>query len=129
ADGMIWLDALLTFQGSRAEPVQIQTLEQALLDLAARFNLTKVRIESWQGIGTVQRLERLGLPVELFIPTPKTNAEEWPQLAQRLSNGTLQLFPHARLREELLNLTVEVGPTGAKVIDRGRVHQDHAVSV
>src|SRR5439155_9141194 len=85
----------------------------------------KIRIESWQGIGTVQKLERLGLPVELFTPTPKTNAEEWPQLAQRLANGTLMLFPHARLREELLNLTVEVGPTGAKVTDRGKVHQEH----
>jgi hypothetical protein len=62
-------------------------------------------------------------------PTPKSNAEEWPQLAQRLANGTLVLFPHARLREELLNLTVEVGPTGARITDRGRVHQDHAVAV
>jgi len=129
ADGMIYLDALLTFQGSRAEPVRIETLEAALLDLSRRFNLTKIRIESWQGIATVQRLERLGLPVETFSPTPKSNAEEWPQLAQRLANGTLVMFPHARLREELLNLTVEVTATGAKIIDRGRVHQDHATSL
>ena len=128
-DGIVYVDRLMTFSGSRADPVRIETLETALLDLSRRFNLTKIRIESWQGIGTVQKLERLGLPVELFTPTPKTNAEEWPQLAQRLANGTLMLFPHARLREELLNLTVEVGPTGAKVTDRGKVHQDHAVAV
>jgi hypothetical protein len=28
-----------------------------------------------------------------------------------------------------LNLCVEVGPTGVRVTDRGKVHQDHAVAV
>jgi hypothetical protein len=54
---------------------------------------------------------------------------EWPILAQRLSARTLALPPHARLREELLNLCVEMGPTGVRVTDRGKVHQDHAVAV
>ncbi len=65
----------------------------------------------------------------LFTPTAKTNAEEWPILAQRLAGRTLVLPPHARLREELLNLVVGLGPTGIKVVDRGQVHQDHAVAV
>src|SRR5262249_28950585 len=41
----------------------------------------------------------------------------------------LVLPPHAQLREELLNLVYEVGPTGVRVIDKGSVHQDHAVAV
>src|SRR2546427_1947464 len=118
-DGLVYVDQLLTFQGSRATPVRISTLEAALLDLTARFNLARIRVESWQGAGVAQSLQRLGLPVELFAPTPRSNAEEWPQLAQRLAKGTLVVFPHARLREELLGLTVEVGATGAKVVDRG----------
>ncbi|MCW5891365.1 MAG: hypothetical protein KIT14_12555 [bacterium] len=129
-EGMVvFVDRLLTFQGSKREPVQIEALEHALVDLSRKFNLTQIRIESWQGIAVVQRLAATGLPVELFTPTPKSNAEEWPQLAQRIGNGSLVLFPHARLREELLNLTVEVGPSGAKVVDKGKVHQDHAVAV
>src|SRR5258708_15556084 len=44
------------------------------------------------------------------------------------------LFPYTTLfrsplREELLNLTYEVGPSGIRVIDKGAVHQDHAVAV
>ena len=31
------------------------------------------------------------------------------------------------MREELLNLTYEVGPQGVRVLDKGKVHQDHAV--
>jgi hypothetical protein len=128
-DGCIHIDTIRTFQGSRGRPVRIETLEAALVELAQRFPLRRIRVESWQGVAVVQRLETLGLPVELYAPTPKLNAEEWPQLAQRLAAGTLVLFPHARLREELLNLTVEVGPAGAKVVDKGRLHQDHAVAV
>ena len=128
-DGVAYVDRLLTFQGSREEPVQIATIEEALTDLAARFALTQIRVESWQGIGAVQSLRRAGLNVELYTPTAKTNAEEWPILAQRLAARTIALPPHARLREELLNLVVDLGPTGVKVIDRGQVHQDHAVAV
>jgi len=65
--------------------------------------------------------------VVLFSPTSKVHAEEWPVLANRLVSRTLRLFPHARLREELLNLTYEVGPSGVRVTDKGRIHNDHAV--
>jgi len=123
------VDALLTFQGSRETPVQLVTIEQALRDLAARFRLQRIRIESWQGISAVQSLQRIGLPVELFAPTAKAHADEWPVLAQRLSSRTLVLPPHERLREELLGLVVELGPQGVRVVDRGGVHQDHAVAV
>jgi hypothetical protein len=120
---------LITFKGSREHPVQVAAVEATLRDLCAQWRVRKIRIESWQGISSVQSLARLGLPVELFSPTAKAHAEEWPVLAQRLSSRTLDLFPHAALREELLNLVYEVGPSGIRVIDRGAVHQDHAVAV
>jgi len=130
ADGdRAYIDRILTFQGSREAPVQLSTVEEAIRDLAEAFVIRKISVESWQGISAVQRLERLGLPVELFHPTAKAHAEEWPVLAQRLAAGTLVLPPHQRLREELLNLSYEVGPRGVRVLDKGKVHQDHAVAV
>src|SRR5439155_16928876 len=123
------IDVLRTFQGSREAPVQLAAVEATLKDLARRFHLARVRVESWQGMSAVQSLTRHGLNVELFTPTQKSHAEEWPILAQRLAARTLVLPPHARLREELLNLVYEVGPQGVRVIDRGKVHQDHAVAV
>lgn len=124
-----FIDRLVTYQGSRESPVQLATVEQALRHLAGKFHLTKIRIESWQGLSAVQSLTRAGLNCELFAPTAKAHAEEWPILGQRLAGRTLVLPPHARLREELLNLVVEMGPTGVRVIDKGQVHQDHAVAV
>jgi Terminase large subunit, ATPase domain len=128
-DRVIYIDRLITFQGSREQPVQLRAVEEAIAELCRTFPMARVRVESWQGVSAVQNLQRRGLPVKLFAPTAKAHAEEWPVLAQRLATGTIALPPHARLREELLNLVVEMGPTGVKVVDRGKVHQDHAVAV
>jgi hypothetical protein len=127
--GVVIVDKIITFQGSHEAPVQLATVEACIRDLAARFPCWRIRIESWQGMSAVQSLTALGLPVEVVTPTAKLHSEEWPILAQRLSSHTLVLPPHARLREELLNLSYEVGATGIKVIDKGSVHQDHAVAV
>jgi hypothetical protein len=123
------IDAIRTFQGSKHEPVRLQAVEDRIVADADAFPLVTIRIESWQGLSAVQALQRRELPVSLFTPTSKTNAEEWPVLAQLLSTRTLVLPPHARLREELLNLAYDIGPHGMRVIDRGQVHQDHAVAV
>jgi hypothetical protein len=127
--GTVHVDRLITFAGSREQPVQMASVEQAIREEARRFPPRTIQVETWQGIASAQRLQRLGLPVELFTPTAKSNSEQWPLLASRLAAGTIVLFPHARLRDELLNLVYEVGASGVRVIDRGKVHQDHAVAV
>ena len=123
------IDRLITFQGTREQPVQLAHVEAVLVELCALFPPVLIRVESWQGLSSVQRLAVLGLPVQLYAPTQKTNAEEWPVLARRCSDRTLILPPHPRLREELLNLTYEVTATGVRVLDKGKIHQDHAVAV
>lgn len=75
-----YIDVLRTFQGSREEPVQMAMVEATVRELRRRFNLTRIRVESWQGLSAVQSLQRSGLNVDLFTPTQKTNAEEWPIL-------------------------------------------------
>jgi hypothetical protein len=125
-DGLVYLDNLLTFTGSKRRPVDLGSVEEALVALSHAFPLQQIRIESWQGAATVQRLQALGLPTVLYSPTLKSQQDEWPVLAHALAERRLVLYPHARLREELLSLTVEVGPQGARVVDRGKVHQDHA---
>ena len=125
----MYLGRLITCQGSAEAPVQLAHVERALVELSREWHLQQIQIESWQGVAATQTLQRLGLHVTLFTPTMKTNAEQWPILAQRLASRTIVLFPHARLREELLNLVSEVGPAGVRVLDRGKVHQDHALAL
>src|SRR6185437_2779127 len=111
-NGVVYIDKLITFQGSRERPVQLATVENTLIELYQAFHVRRIRIESWQGLSAAQRLQSHGLPVQLFTPTAKSNAEEWPVLAQRLAAGTIVLPAHARLREELVNLVAEIGPQG-----------------
>lgn len=126
--GVFFIDRLVTLQGSPEQPVLIATVEATIRQLAEHFHITRGRIESWQGLSLAQSLASLGC--ELFTPTAKANAEEWPTLAYALASGTLVLPPHPRLREELLGLVYEQGPSGVRVTDKGSgVHQDHAVCV
>src|SRR5260370_20017291 len=99
-NGLIYVDRLVTLQGSQDAPVQMAAVEATIRELAAAFApVEKIKIESWQGIATAQSLTRLGLPVELFTPTAKAHSEEWPVLAQALAARTLILPQHPRLRE------------------------------
>jgi hypothetical protein len=102
---VVYIDKLITLQGFREQPVQISVVEAKIKEPTARFAPKCIRIESWQGLSVAQSLTSLGYPVELFTPTTKAHANEWPVLAQRLTARTLVLPPACAVREELLNLT------------------------
>jgi len=125
----IVIDRLETLQGTREAPVQIATVLARTVALCEIFPPLLIRVETWQGMGAAQMLQAAKLPVELYTPSAKSNAEEWPMLIARLTQRTLLLPKHPRLREELLNLTYELTASGIRVVDRGKIHQDHAVVV
>jgi hypothetical protein len=125
----IVIDRLETLQGTREAPVQIATVLARTVALCEIFPPLLIRVETWQGMGAAQMLQAAKLPVELYTPSAKSNAEEWPMLIARLTQRTLVLPKHPRLREELLNLTYELTASGIRVVDRGKIHQDHAVVV
>jgi hypothetical protein len=126
---LICVDRLVTFQGSREEPASLAAVDATIVDLARTFHVSTITIESWQGAALVQALAARGFPAIEFRPTPSALGAEWALLGQMLASRRLVLPVHARLREELLGLAVEVGPSGPRVLDRGTVHQDHAVVV
>lgn len=128
-DGMIYVDKLLTYQGSKRRPVDLGLVREELRSLHGLWKLHGLRIESWQGIAVGQDLVRSGVAADVRTPTMTTQHALWSALAVELAAGTLALPPHERLREELLNLRVELRPGGGiKVTDRGKIHQDHALA-
>lgn len=129
-DGVAHIDKLITHQGSRQRPVSLPGLRSELRSLAELWRLSPLVIESWQGLTIAADLVRDGVRAEVRTPTAQSQSEMWSALAAELGAGNVTLAKHDRLREELLNLRVELRPTGAlRVFDRGRVHQDHAVAV
>jgi hypothetical protein len=104
-----FIDRLVTYQGSREQPVQLATVEQALRHLAWKFHLVKIRIESWQGLSAVQALTRAGLNAELFRPdcegprggvadpsTTAGGADAYPPAARTAPRGAAQPSGRAR---------------------------------
>src|SRR5262249_21681068 len=100
-----------------------------VIDHARAFPPAQILVESWQGVASAQALERLGLPVTITTPTPKSNAEEWTSLAQLLRSRRIVTPANPELREELLGLSYDLTPSGIRVVDRGKAHQDRSVAI
>jgi hypothetical protein len=76
-----------------------------------------------------QLLALSGVNTEILSPTAKSNQENWGALITALKNGTICLPDDAKLRRQLLTLTIETTTTGWKVVDVPSVHNDRAVAV
>ncbi|MHB8689324.1 MAG: hypothetical protein ACYDB4_19385 [Candidatus Dormibacteraceae bacterium] len=125
------LDHLATLQGSRSNPVELGAVEELVLELSQRFQVSKWIFESPQAVGSVQRLQqRLGVQrVVSRWPTVETQAKLFGNLYQLFANHRLVLFPHEQLRREALNLVTRVVGGRMKVVDSSAVHQDHVIAL
>ena len=129
-DGMVVLDALRTFRGSRSQPVRVHTVVDTVARLSEAFRLELVRVESPEGgEAVVQALQEKGVRAEVLRPTVKTQQEAWGGLLSLFQNERIVLFRHDELRRELLNLQIKNTVTGFKVFDPGGIHQDHALAL
>ncbi len=129
-EGMIFVDKIEVLKGDQKNPVSLVAVEAIITELCDRFNVVLVKIESWQGKLLAERLSTFAkVTSEIVEPSLKLQMQEWPLLAQRISDRSI-IIPHTpQLRNELLGLTWEATSTGMKVIDKGRAHQDIAVTL
>jgi hypothetical protein len=129
-DGSALVDEIHLWHGGR-QRVRIESVEHYLLDAFQRYNLRRIRIESFQGLALEQALENKGLPVEFHQPTAQSMSLLWNTLQSLLTNHKLRLYrigPGAKeLAQELEGMVTEVTAQGVKV--RGSPHPDVAVSV
>lgn len=128
-DGKAAILALETWQGSQSKPVSFADVEARIIDLAQSLNIRTLTIESPQGVGMAQRLDIPGMKTETLHPTATSNRENWGALYNALKAGQVMLPDDARLRRQLLTLTIESKATGWRVVDEPSVHNDRAVAV
>jgi hypothetical protein len=122
--------AMETWQGSSAHPVEFTALKTRLEELCiSKFHVKKLNIEAPQGYALAEMLRLSGVRTEILSPTAKSNQEHWGALITSLRNGTINLPDDARLRRQLLTLTIESGPVGWKVVDVPAIHNDRAVAI
>jgi len=123
------LDTLRTLQGTKAMPVELEAVEEAVLELAGRFACRRWTFESPQAVASVQRLRRRLPSVEARYPTSESMARLFGTLYRLFANGQLVVFPHEQLRKEALSLVTKTVAGRLKVVESSSVHQDHVVAL
>lgn len=118
-----------SWQGSQSMPVEFTSIQYRLAELAGKFHIQNLTIEAPQGYQMAQQLALSGVRTEVLSPTAKSNQERWGTLITALKNGTLCLPDDAKLRRQLLTLTIKNTPTGWRVEDVPAIHNDRAVAV
>jgi hypothetical protein len=121
--------ALECWQGSQSNPVEFTSIQSRLADLVKRFHVSRLVIEAPQGYQMAQQLALSGVSTDVLSPTAESNRERWGTLITALKNGTLCLPDDAKLRRQLLTLTIKNTPTGWRVEDVPAIHNDRAVAV
>ena len=121
--------ALESFQGSQSNPVKFSAVQMCIEELVQRLNVKRIEIESPQGMFLAENLRLPDVDVNVLHPTAKSNRERWGALYTHLKNGSVRLPNDAKLRRQLLTLTIKESARGWKVIDIPSIHNDRAVAV
>jgi hypothetical protein len=123
------LDELQVWQGSREEPVEIASVERALVDLRRRHPRLRVLADPWQLKSSIQRLSAAGVSIEEHAFAPSAIAKLSSLLYEVISGATLRVFDDQQLEEEMLGLQVVQSPSGWRFDHRAQGYSDRAVAL
>ena len=122
--------ALVTFKPPPGGQIEFAAVEEKIIELCDFLNVKSVEIESPQGVGMAQKLTLEGIAAKILHPTSKSNMERWGALNVALKNGSVRLPRDAKLRRQLLTLTIKERASGSwGVEDVPSIHNDRAVAV
>lgn len=124
------LDRLHVWQGSRAAPVTLQAVEDAVHGLSSEFNRAPVVFDPHQAIQLTQSLARRGVKTHQENFTVRSNGERALLLHTLIKSRRLALPDDAALLDELANVRLrETSPNVYRLDhDTGR-HDDRATAL
>lgn len=125
----IVLDLLRTWQGTRANPVDLAEVRDAILSAHETFGLGVLRFDRWQAHRLAEELSAAGMTTEPFEFTAPAKQRLSAALLQAVNEGTLRLYEPGRLKDELLGLTIRTTGAGWSFDHTRRGHDDQAVAL
>jgi phage terminase large subunit-like protein len=114
-DRNVRLDELLTWKGTRTDPVSIEEIERALIDAHQRYPGLRLLIDPWQMKGSIPRLAQAGLSAKEFNFSASSRSRLFQTLYSSITNATLRLFPGRALENEIVSLRVTPSAGGWRV--------------
>jgi phage terminase large subunit-like protein len=127
--GHIALDDLLVWQGTRADPVSIATVERTVADAARRFSSLRVYADPWQAKSTIERLGLHGVQIRGFDFTASSVQRLSSTLYSLITSASLRVFEDSALEREILGLRVVQRAGGWRVDHTASGYSDRAMAL
>jgi len=125
----IVLDELQIWAGTRAKPVEIATIERAVVDAKRRYPSLRVLADPWQLKGSIQRLSKDGVSIAEFTFSSGSIAKLSSLLYELVSDASLRVFEDRELEQEILGLQVVQTASGWRIDHRAGGFSDRAVAL
>jgi Phage Terminase len=124
------LDHLDVFQGSRAQEVDLEAVEDRIAHLAKHYRGAQVWCDPAQAIAMMQRLRRRGIPVEEHQFTAASNTQLALRLLELVREHRLSLPADEELLDEFAHVRlVERGPGVFRLDHAEGRHDDRVVAI
>jgi hypothetical protein len=129
-DRTVVLDRMAVWEGSRAQPVSLETVEAWVIQATSHYGSARVIADPWQSVGLMQRLRALGIECEEFSFTSTSTGRLAAALFNAIRDKALALPPDEALLDELEHVRLRESSPGVFRLDHdaGR-HDDRAVAL
>jgi Phage Terminase len=128
ADGVVVVEALVTWQGKPGAKVDLEEVEREVLELAREYR-SPVHLDPFQGVQMAQRLRRQGVAVTEYAFTGESRRRLFALVLDLVRSHRLRSHGHEELRRELLGLEATETAAGWRVDHTVGRHDDHVVAV
>ncbi|PLX27146.1 hypothetical protein C0583_04570 [Candidatus Parcubacteria bacterium] len=123
------LDEVASWQGTKNNPVDLQTIQDYLLDAHSRYFFRNIIVDPWQAMQLIQNLKAKCLPVEEF----SFSGQNINRLAQNLffiiHNRRLKIYNHKELIKELKTVQAIQTTYGYRIDHKSGKHDDFVISL
>jgi len=129
-DGLIVVDRVTSWTGSKAAPVIIDATLDAIATMATTYNGARVLIDQYAAEPIRQGLRRRGILVEEHPWTNESKVDAVAAVRRALYAARLSLPRHKGLISELGSLEQRPTPSGRpRIAAPGRAHDDYAMGL
>jgi phage terminase large subunit-like protein len=124
------VDRLTVWAGSRNNPVDLPTVERALLDLSRAYNDADIICDPWQAVLLAQRLRNDHVNVEEYNTSTQGVGRLASTLLSLFRTRLIALPDDPELIDELINLRIREPQPGIFRIDHDpQHHDDRAIAI
>jgi|GEM_PF-973051 len=126
--GLVIVDSIKTWQGTKINPVKIADIEEDILLSAQNFPRLKIVVDPWNLKGSIERLKRY-CKIEEYTFTGSNVDKLSRNLYFYVHNGLLRFYKHEELEKELLNLNLLQKSYGYRFDHPSSQFSDHAMAL